>query len=184
MRTWPAARALLCNSDILNAKPTTARVRIIYIGYTLSLSEALKKLGLDVKGLNDDLQLKWDVETGEIWYLFTTGVFSLVCSLVLLYTRERISLLERKKSFEMLLWLGMRVKDIGTLFVLQSATISLGGIALGIVIAVLLPSFLPQEWKDTSVFMLQTPARIAAVCAEICIALEQVLCLLQKSKDD
>jgi ABC-type antimicrobial peptide transport system permease subunit len=63
----------------------------------------------------------------------------------------------------------MRKRDIRGFFLLQAAAVSLLGAAIGIGVAVALPSFLPQETAGTSIFMLQIPADIAAAGAAICM---------------
>ena len=54
----------------------------------------------------------------------------------------------------MLLWMGLRQREIDRVFLLQAGMLALFGAAIGIAVAVALPQFLPQELMGKSIFML------------------------------
>ena len=161
-----SAKSLLQRSG-QNTDYTGAFVRITNIGCAKSVSGAIAALGLSVAGSVDELQAKWDAEMKEAVYLVVIGVFCLLCSAVLTAAWRRISLLEHDDVYRTLQWIGMKDKDMGKLFAMQSLMISIIGAAVGIIVCVSLPSFLLQE--QTSIFTLPIPLWIAALSAVLCI---------------
>jgi ABC-type lipoprotein release transport system permease subunit len=160
---------------------TGAYVRITNIGYAKSVFQEISALGLSVANSNEELQTKWDAEMKEMTYLIVIGIFCLLCSAVLMAAWRKISLLEQKEVFIALRWIGMKGKEIGRLFVIQSLMISLFGIAVGILVSTSLPSFLSQELRGISIFMLPVPFWIATLSAAICITTGMVPLLNIKS---
>lgn len=148
-----------------------AYARITNIGYTESISKSIATLGLSVANSNEELQAKWDAEMKEMTYLIVIGVFCLLCSAVLMITWRKISLLEQKEVYAALRWIGMKGKEIGRLFIIQSVIISLFGIAAGILVSTSLPSFLSPELQGASIFTLPVPFGIAVLSTLICIAI-------------
>jgi len=149
---------------------TGANIRITNIGFAGSISQSITALGVNVTNSNAELQAKWDSELKEMAYLIVTGVFSLLCTTVLMAAQRKISRLEQKETWTMLQWIGMKKIDIGRLFLIQAMIISLIGIAIGIIVSISLPSFLPPELKETSIYTLQIPFEIAALSIAVCIA--------------
>lgn len=164
----PVARKLLRNSsqstDIL-----TAHVRVANIGRAVSISKAITTLGLAVSNSTLELQGKWDTEIKEMRYLLVIGVTCLICSIVLTVNRRKIYVLEQKPTLETLRWIGMNERNIGRLFSIQSVFLSLLGSLVGITASVLLPSFLPPEFGETS-FALPIPFGVMVVSLMLCIA--------------
>jgi hypothetical protein len=146
---------------------TQAKARVENIGHASDVTRAAAALGLTAQGSDEELQKRWDVETGEKGYLLAFGMIVLLCSSVLTHMWERMLLLEQKEAWCMLLWLGMRERSVAMLFTLQAAMISLIGVTVGIIAALVLPSFLPQELAGVSVFMLPIPIQIIALCISI-----------------
>jgi ABC-type lipoprotein release transport system permease subunit len=138
------AKALLKISDQTTIC-RAAYVRIENIRRAESVSRALGVLRLTVVNADTELQAKWDTETKEMAYLIVVGSFCLVCSAVLLAAWRRILLDEQKDAYAMLHWLGMKKKDIARIFAIQSTLLSLIGVGIGTLTAIILPSFLPQE---------------------------------------
>ncbi len=145
-------------------------VRIKNIGYAQSVSRAISAQGLEAANSNEELQAKWDAEMKELSYLIVIGVFSLLCCAFLMTAWRKISLLEHKEAYTALRWIGMKGKEIGRLFIVQSAIISMFGIAAGILVSVSLPSFLTPEPEGISIFTLQVPFWAAVLSAAVCAA--------------
>lgn len=177
-----AAKELLLKSGT-STDYTGINIRIRNMGCTASVTEAIKNMGLEVTNGNDDLQAKWDAESKEMIYLTVIGIFSLVCSLVLISAWRKICLLEQNETWEMLRWIGMREKDIGRLFFLQVMMLSLLGVLIGIIVSISLPSFLQQDAKDTSIFKLQIPLMIAVLSASTGIFVPMLRFFFIKNKN-
>ncbi len=162
------AKQLLQQSG-MKADYTRMSVRVKNIGSTESVSKSIAELGLMVENNNDELQRKWDMETKEMTYLILIGVFSLLCSAVLMMAWRKISMLEQKSALSMLRWVGMKRKQIIGIYMLQSLLIALFGVVIGIIVSVSLPSFLLQM-TETTIFTLAIPLEIVALSAAICVA--------------
>lgn len=178
--------SISCAKDLLqrknrNADYTGANVRINNIGCSESVTKKIDALGLTVSNSGEELQKEWNTETNEMAYLIVTGIFSLLCAAILMTACRKISLLEKKEEYEALRWIGMKGKEIGRLFVIQSVIISLFGIAVGILMSTSLPSFLSPELQGTSIFTLPVPFGVAALSAAISVAAGMVPFLNIKS---
>ncbi|GHT84019.1 hypothetical protein FACS18947_0840 [Bacteroidia bacterium] len=148
---------------------TTAYVRIKNIGCAESINRALDALQLTAANADAELQDRWDSDTKEMTYLIILGAFGLLCSVVLFSAWRRISVDEQQNAYAMLHWLGMKKKDITKMFVLQSTMLSLIGVNIGILIAIVLPSFLSQDLKGSSIFMLPMPIIVVFSSMFLCI---------------
>lgn len=146
-----------------------AKVRIKNIGFADSVSKAIQDLGFIVTNNNTILEAKWDSEVKEMTYLIVIGVFSLLCSAVLMVAWRKISVMEQREAWKMLLWMGMKEKDIHKVFVIQSLMISLIGIVIGIIVSISLPSFMPTDTKEISVYTLLIPYLVLVLSSVICI---------------
>ena len=162
-----AAKALLQQSG-QSMKYVGADIRIKSIGCAESVSKEVKDMGFTVTNTNDELQTKWDRESGEMTYLIVIGLFCLLCATVLMAAWRKMSLLEQRESWRMLRWIGMREKDIGRLFVIQAAVILFFGILTGIIVSLSLPSFLAQDLIGKSIFTLPVPVPVIGLCAAVC----------------
>lgn len=169
--------------ELLNEKGTnaytSAKVRVVNIGQAERISKAIQAMGLTVDNPNTDQQEKWNMRMKEMGYLIITGIFSLLCASFLISAWRQISLLKQRRAWDMLWWMGMRERDIAGLFVIQSGIISLIGVAMGIIVALCLPSFLPQQMSESSVFMLPIPWGIAIAGAVFCVlaGMSPMLCM-------
>jgi predicted lysophospholipase L1 biosynthesis ABC-type transport system permease subunit len=152
--------------EVLNG---SVRVRIENIGYASAITRALTGLGLQAENPGESLQAGWDAQLKEASYLAAIGAFGFICAAVLLAAWRRLFLLDRGESLEMLLWLGLRRKDIGRLFIIQALFLSAFGAAAGILASVALPPFLPEEAQGISVFALSIPGEVAATVAICCL---------------
>ena len=74
-----------------------------------------------------------------------------------------------KPTFETLRWIGMKERETKWLFILQSFFIAMLGTAIGIVISLALPSFLPMELRGDSSYMLSIPFGVMAFSLFLCI---------------
>lgn len=162
------ARQLLQQSGQV-AGYTGARVRVTSSGYAQSVSDALSALGLAVANSNEQLQAKWDTQTKEMTYLFASGVFCLLCSMVLFSAWRKIAFLEQKEVLTMLQWIGIKKQTVGWLFAIQSLMMALLGIGIGIIISGSLPSFLSPEVQETSIFAMQIPFSVVALSTLACV---------------
>ena len=163
-----AAKALLQDGGQIPAY-TGAHVRVINIGAAEAVSREISKMGLSVENNNGELQSKWDSETKEMAYLIVIGVFCLLCAAVLLAAWRRISLLESIEVYQTLLCLGLLRRDIGRNFVMQSLMISLIGAASGVLLSLLLPSFLTAGETVGTIFLLPVPIGVILVSAGTCV---------------
>lgn len=159
----------LLKADVQDADASMADVRIKNIGCAAAVSQALENMGYQVSNPNEDLQKKWDGEFGEMAYLITGGVFLLIFTALLTAARRKISVFQQREAFIMLRWMGMKEKEIKRLFVVEYIILSLIGIAVGIIIALSLPSFLSQDLKGMSVYMLPIPFGVAALSTAVCM---------------
>ncbi len=123
----------------------TAYVRIRNIGCAASVSRELGALRLTAGNADMELQARWDAQTKEMSYLIALGALGLIFLTAFLSAWRRLSLYEQQNSYAMLHWIGMRKKEIARIFSFQMALLTLIGIGVGILIALLLPSFLSQE---------------------------------------
>jgi ABC-type lipoprotein release transport system permease subunit len=163
-----AAKNLLQKSG-QSTNYTGAKVRVTNIGYADSVSQAIAALGLNVTNSNAALQTKWDGEFKEMTYLIVIGAFGLLCSAVLIAAWRKISMQEQREAWETLRWLGIREKNIRALFLVQAIMISLIGIAVGIIVSLSLPSFLPPDLKGSSIYTLPIPFEVVLLSIVICI---------------
>jgi hypothetical protein len=176
-----AAKNLLQKSG-QSTNYTGAKVRVTNIGCADSVSQAIAELGLNVTNSNTALQTKWDGELKEMTYLIVIGAFCLLCSAVLIAVWRKISMQEQKEAWEMLRWLGIKEKNIGRLFMFQAMMISLIGIAVGIIVSLSLPSFLPTELKGSSIYTLPVPFEVILLSIIICIIAAVCSCFKNKSR--
>lgn len=163
-----AARTLLRDSGQLPTY-TGARVRVTNIGAAEAVSREISRFGLTVTNSNAELQARWDGETKEMTYLILIALFGLLCSAVLLAAWRRMSRLENGAAYAALEWLGLRRRDIRTLFMLQSLMISVIGAVIGILVSLLLPSFLTAGETTDTIFLLPVPFLAVLVSAVVCV---------------
>lgn len=177
-----AKQLLFLNGE--NAAYSRAKARVKDMGEAARVSESIEALGLIVENPNGEIQAKWDRESNEMVYLMITGVFCLICLAVLLTMLKKVSLLEHGGSWSALIWTGFREKDIRRVFIFQSFFISCIGTMAGLLISLSLPSFLPQELNEKSVFMLNIPFLAAVVCAGVNILAGTTAMFGRKFADD
>ena len=82
---------------------------------------------------------------------------------------RRLALTTQRRAYEALLWMGLSSKKLSMLFILQALVLSFVGTAVGILVALSLPSFLTGEAPSN--FMLQAPFIVVFGSAAICIAI-------------
>jgi len=143
-------------------------VRVENIGRADSVSKALAALGLMVSNSTEELQAGWDADAQEMAYLIAIGGCCLVSAAALTAAGSRISLLRQAKQWEAVRWLGMRKKDLRRQFAIQSILLCCMGMAVGLIVAICLPSFLSMETRETN-FMLAIPFAAALGSALLCL---------------
>ncbi len=146
-----------------------ANVRITNIGCADSVSKGIAALGLAATNANEELQSRWDGQIKEMTYLIVVGGFCMLCAAVLIAAWRRISLMEQRDAFAALQWSGVRGRDIGRMLTLQALMMAVIGMAIGILVCAVLPSFLPPELQGTSIFALPLPVGVALISAGICL---------------
>jgi len=151
-----------------SANTKLAYVRIINSGKAASVSKSVADLGMTVTNFNEELQRKWDGLQKEIGYLAALGMFSLICSSVLLAAWRKIFSYEQKEALNMLCWLGMSPKAINGIYTMHALFISIFGSAIGFIISLSLPLFLPLDITENSVFSLPIPMRVVVIVLAIC----------------
>ena len=176
-----AAKALLQGQGQIPVY-TAARVRITNIGAAEAVSRELARLGYAVSNSNAELQAKWDGEMKEMAYLIVVGAFGLLCSAVLLAAWRRISSLQDAGAYAALVWMGLRRGDIRALFTLQSLMISVTGAAIGILVSLMLPSFLTAGETVETIFLLTVPVGVVLLSAGICVLFGAAMGLIQQVK--
>lgn len=149
---------------------TAAHVRVINSGEAARVSKAITVLGITAANPNESLQAKWDAFLKEANYLAAMGAFGLLCSATLFSVWRKAFFLEQKESLDMLLWFGMSPKNLNRLFIMQMLIHSFLGGAIGLVVSFSLPSFLPADLGEASVFMLSIPPGTAVLSVAICTA--------------
>ena len=169
-----AAKALM-KTSVQSTVCTTAYVRVKNIGCAESISGALSTLGLMATNADAGLQAKWDIQEKEMTYLIVLGVISLLCSTVLLAAWQRLLLYKQKHAYEMLYWMGIKKKEITKIFTQQSMLLSLLGGGVGILIALVLPSFLSQDLKGISIFMLPIQFFSVAISGALCAGISGII---------
>ena len=137
-----------------------AYVRLENMGCLENVSRKLMAMGLSAANADSDLLLKWDSWNDKMLSLFIVGGFAYLCAGLALYAKQKLSLAENKDSYQMLNYLGMRKKSFHVLFGLQAIIVSLIGSVVGILASNGLPSFLAQELRGNSLFMLPIPPMI------------------------
>ena len=175
------AKELLQKSN----QPTGFQVawaRIANIGCADAVSGQIAALGLGVANSNEQTQTQWDMQMKEMTYLVVTGAFCLLCTGSLLFAYRAITKQKQKAAFEALRWMGMKEREIKGLFILQSFFIAILGAAIGIVISLALPSFLPMELKGDSSYMLSIPFGVAAFSLFLCIFAGAIPACFEKAR--
>ena len=162
-----AAKQLLQKSG-QKAAYTAVKVRVTNIGCAPEVSRGISAHGLSVANSGAELEAGWDADMKEMGYLLAFGLFGLVCAAVLMTAWRRLALTTQRRAYEALLWMGLSAKQISMLFVFQALVLSLVGTAVGILVALSLPSFLTGEAPSN--FMLQAPFIVVFGSAAICIA--------------
>ncbi len=152
-----------------SATPESVRIRIENIGYASVVARALTGLGLRAENPDESLQATWDAQLKEAGSLAAIGAFGLICAAALLAAWRRLFLSEQRESLEMLLWLGFRRNDIGSMLLLQALCLSALGAAAGLLACVALPPFLPEEAQGVSVFTLSVPGTVLLAVSGICL---------------
>jgi ABC-type antimicrobial peptide transport system permease subunit len=146
------------------------RVRVTNIGSAESVSKGISALGLSVSNSTEDLQTGWDADIKEFTYLLVIGVFGLLCASFLLAAWRALSLCRHRHEFEALRYLGMKERDIRRLFAVQTGLLALIGIAVGILTALVLPSFLSTDEAMDTNFLLTIPFNVILGCVVVCAA--------------
>jgi len=159
-----------------------AKVRIKNIGVSDDVSKELEDRGFIVTNDNTKLESKWDSEVKEMTYLIVIGVFSLLCSAVLMMAWRKISVMEQREAWKMLFWMGMKEKDIHKVFVLQSLIVSSIGIFVGIIVSLSVPSFMPTDSIEKSVYTLIIPLLVSVSTSLICIVVTMLPLLKVKKQ--
>lgn len=155
--------------DGQSADYMSAKVRVENVGYAADVSIELKKRGLNVLNANEDDELKWDTEHKESTHLVLLGVSCVFTALIFsIYQMKRLRF-EQKDVLAALQWIGLKEKDARRISIIQSTVIGLLGVAIGIIVSVFVPSFISSETEETTIFFLQIPFYIIAICAVICI---------------
>ena len=149
---------------------TGAYVRVKNIGSANSVSKSIIALGLMVSNSTEELQSGWDADNKEMTYLIVIGAFGLVCASVLLATWRQNTLLKQRRVWQALSYIGLKEQDLRKLFAIQTVLLSLFGIALGLIVALALPSFLSTGEMEQTNFMLSIPFISVAVSVIICMA--------------
>jgi len=165
----PWAKELLRKSG-WDADVKTALVRVKNIGNANSVAKQLSLLDLYVSNANDEQEQKWNIQTQEMVYLIVTGLFSLLCAAFLISVNMKATIAENKNSFDMLFWIGMKKRWISRMFLIGSSAITVIGTVIGIIVALALPSFLPQDPTSDSTFSLAVPFYIILLSTTLCIA--------------
>ena len=147
----------------------SAKVRVENVGYAADVSKELKKQGLSVLNANEDSELKWDMDFKDLNYLALLGISCLVIALVFSYSQIKMLRFGKKEELAALQWIGLKQKDSRRIYSIQSMVIALLGIAIGIVVSVFIPSFLSPDAQKTTIFFLQIPFTIIAICAAVCM---------------
>ena len=135
-----AAKELLRNSG-QSTNYLIAHVRVSNIGRAVNVSKAITALGFAVTNANAELQKKWDAQIKEMRYLLMLGGLCLICSTVFIVTWKRTYRIEQEPALGMLRWMGMKHRDMGKLYALQSLLLFLIGSAVGIAVSIFLTSF-------------------------------------------
>ncbi len=167
-----AAKALLKDGGYNAARQ--AHVRIKNIGCAGDVSTRLSAFGLTAENADTELQARWDGWTMEMTYLFIMGFVLLLCSMALISAWRRITVIENQEAYEALHYQGMGRRTITHIFALHALTTSLVGAVVGILIALILPAFLPQDLAGVSIFMLQTPVTMMLICMALCVGISQL----------
>ncbi len=149
---------------------TGVNVRVKNIGSANSVSKAIAVLGLTVTNSTEELQSGWDADNKEMTYLIVIGAFGLMCASILLIAWRQNTLLKQRMAWEAMRWMGLKASDMRKLFAIQAILLSILGIALGLLVALSLPSFLLTGEMETTNFMLSISFKSVFVSVVICIA--------------
>ena len=154
-----------------SAEYMAAYVRVTNIGQAEKISREVASLGLFASNSSEELQTRWDSLTREMYYLIIMAVFFLLGSITLMSVWRKLSLMEERQSWNMLLWMGLMQRNIKQIFSLQGFMISIAGWAIGSIIAIALPSFLSQETITSSIFTLPIHLEAIVVSFLLCIVI-------------
>jgi hypothetical protein len=163
-----SARALLKQSG-QNTGYGSLRARVTDIGHAESAARAVAALGLTVSNSAEELQAGWDMRTKEMTYLLVLGGFCLLGAAALTAAGRAVTLRQQGKALETLLWLGMKGRDASRLLTLHTLIAAAFGAAAGILVSLLLPSFLLAGAEETSSYTLPVPWAAAALSLGVCL---------------
>lgn len=152
-------------------EPQYVRARVANIGRADAVSRAAAALGLSVTNSAAELEAVWDIQMKETACLIVIAVFALLGSTVVMTAWRRVFFAEQRESLDMLLWLGLNLKDMRRLFSLQGFLRIIFGAVLGIILAVFLPSFLLFDAEVTKTsFIISVPLEGVIMSVFICLA--------------
>ena len=177
----PVAKMLL-QSDGQTPDYMGARVRVTNIGYAEAVTREISKLGFTVSNSNAELQAKWDGEMEEMTYLLVLGTFGLLCSVALLTAWRRMSSLLDAGVYAALRWMGYRQRDLRIMYVLQLLMIASTGALTGILVSLLLPSFLTAGETTETIYLLPVPFGAVLAGGSVCVLAGATAGLIQQQK--
>ncbi len=148
-----------------NAAYTEARVRVTNIDDTENVVKSVEALGFTVTNMDEETQMLWESKLKEVNYLLIIGLFSLFQASAWIVACKRLFLLEQKKILAMFQWLGMKRRDLNSLFLIQTLTLVSVGIAIGLFVCFSLPLFLPKEYGG--IFLQKVPFEIVMISVMI-----------------
>lgn len=144
-----------------NTVYTEARVRVTNIEDTESVVKSVEALGFTVTNMDEETQMLWESKLKEMNYLLIIGGFSLFHASAWIVACKRLFIVEQKKILDMFQWLGMKRKDLNSLFFIQTLILVSVGIAFGLVVCFSLPLFLPKEYGG--IFLQKVPLEIVLI---------------------
>ena len=137
-------------------KYSSIKVRVLNSGCASGVTAEAAKLGVTATitdTASTTLQTKWDGEEKEKNYLIAIGLICLLFSVSFVLALHKIAFLEQADYFPFLKQPCIQKCNFVRIFRMQVVAFFLLGSLIGLVVAVVLPYFLPQGVQGTSVLV-------------------------------
>lgn len=162
------AKELLRQSDQSPAVQTVW-LRVRNIGRANAVAQGLTALGLSAADDNAAQQARWDMLAALRRYLLALAILAQLAALALLALGQRLLLAEQRSAWQNLRLMGMRLGQLRAVPLLRNMMTTCASAAAAVAVALLLPSFLPEELAQ-SLFHLAVPVWAWVWAAAVAVA--------------
>ena len=116
----------------------------------------LAQLGLMGASTKPELQESWKRAELELSYLFTASILILLCAGLIAQKNMAMDAIAHTPEYDQLKGMGLLKNQIRRTDLFRRVFCTAVGLASGVVIALIIPSFIPEEVRDSSIFSSET----------------------------